>query len=115
MQMKAQGRAPAPATRAPGAARPEAATGPAVLPARTGRQRPGPATRDRSLILGPIMKSASTARGTVNEALKAWGLGHLTETAELITSELTANAVSASVTAAPPGTEPRPVMLRLAA
>jgi anti-sigma regulatory factor (Ser/Thr protein kinase) len=43
------------------------------------------------------------------------GLAHLSHTAGQITSELITNAITASTTAAPPGTEPRPVTLWIAA
>lgn len=96
------------------AARPE--TGhPAPLPARTHRQRPGPATRDTSLILGPLPTAPATARGVLKTSLPLWGLAHLTNDAEAITTELVTNAITASTTAAPPGTEPRPVTLYISA
>jgi anti-sigma regulatory factor (Ser/Thr protein kinase) len=89
------------------AARPAAAP----LPARTGRTRPGPATRQTSLTLGPLDTAPGTARGTLHATLTLWGLAHLSDTARHITSELTTNAITASRTAAPPGTEPRPITL----
>jgi anti-sigma regulatory factor (Ser/Thr protein kinase) len=95
------------------AARPETATArPAPLPARTG---PGPATRQTSLTLGPVATAPGTARATLNTALILWGLAHLSDTAQLITSELVTNAITASTSKAPPGTEPRPVTLRITA
>jgi anti-sigma regulatory factor (Ser/Thr protein kinase) len=95
------------------AARPD--TAPAPLPARTGRTRSGPATRQTSLILGPLATAPGTARGTLHTALILWGLAHLSDTAGQITSELVTNAITASRAAAPPGTEPRPITLWISA
>ena len=92
---------------------PGTAPGTTALPVRTHRTRPGPATQERSLILGPVTSSAGCARSTVHEALTAWGLARLAEPAEAITSELVANAVHASTDKAPPGTPPRQVTLRI--
>jgi len=91
------------------AARPDEVAAP--LPARTGRTRPGPATRQTSLVLGPLATAPGTARGTLNATLILWGLTHLSGTAQHITSELVTNAITASRAAAPPGTEPRPITL----
>jgi anti-sigma regulatory factor (Ser/Thr protein kinase) len=88
---------------------------PVALPVRTGRTRPGPATRQTSLILGPLATAPGTARGTLSTALTLWGLAHLNDDAEAITSELVTNAITASRAAAPPGTEPRPVILWITA
>jgi hypothetical protein len=60
-------------------------TGP--LPVRTGRQRPGPATLERALLLGAIDTAPRCARATIAECLTLWGLGHLTDDAQAITSE----------------------------
>src|ERR1039458_2119505 len=100
-----------PAAAHAAAARPDTAP----LPARTGRTRPGPATRQTSLILGPLATAPGTARGTLNTALILWGLTHLSDDAEAITSELVTNAITASRAAAPPGTEPRPITLFITA
>lgn len=81
----------------------------APLPVRTGR------TRQTSLILGPLATAPGTARGTLNTTLILWGLTHLSDTAQHITSELVTNAITASRAAAPPGTEPRPITLRITA
>lgn len=114
--MQAHGGAEAPDARAPGrAGRPEADTGPAILPVRAGRQRPGPAARTTGLILGPVETAPRCARGVLAGTLAQWGLRHLTEDGEAITSELVTNAVAASRKAAPPGTEPRPVTVWITA
>ena len=89
--------------------RPDAAAAP--LPVRTGRTRPGPATRQTSLILRPLTTAPGTARGTLHTALTLWGLTHLSHTAAQITSELVTNAITASRATAPPGTEPRPITI----
>src|ERR1035438_8477150 len=81
----------------------------------TGRTRPGPATRQTSLILRPLATAPGTARGTLNTTLTLWGLTHLSDTAQQITSELITNAITASRAAAPPGTEPRPITLFISA
>lgn len=91
------------------AAWPEAA--PVTLPVRTGRTRSGPATRQTSLMLGPVKTAPRCARGTLHEALTRWGLGHLSEPGQAITSELVTNAIAASIEKAPEGTEPRPITL----
>jgi anti-sigma regulatory factor (Ser/Thr protein kinase) len=92
------------------------ATGPAPLPARTQPQRPGPATRERTLLLGPVDTAPRCARATLTETLTPWGLHHLTGDAEAITSELVTNAVTASTAAAlAHDTEPTPVVLTITA
>ena len=103
--------------RVHGMSAPRVAVGPghAPLPARTARTRPGPVTRQTSLILGPVSTAPGCARGTLREALARWDLAHLTSDAEAVTGELVANAVNASTTKAPPGTEPRPVTIWIAA
>lgn len=73
----------------------------------------GPGTRERNLTLGPVTTAPRCARATVREALTAWGLRHLTEHAEAITSELVTNAITISVQKAPPGTQPRRIALSL--
>ena len=88
---------------------------PAPLPVRAARTRPGPATRQTSLLIGPVTTAPMTARGVVRASLATWGLGHLTEDAEAITSELVTNAYTASTEKAPPGTEPQPLTLWMTA
>jgi anti-sigma regulatory factor (Ser/Thr protein kinase) len=95
------------------AASPDADTGPGPLPARTYRQRPGPAKPERSLILAPVDTAPRDARATVRASLKLWGLPHLIEPAEAICSELLTNAVTVSRDKAPPGGEPCPITFRL--
>ena len=95
------------------APRPDAV--PALLPVRARRQRPGPATRERALLLGPLDTAPRCARATLIESLTLWGLRHLSDDGEAITSELVANAVTASITGAQArGTEPSPVVLWIA-
>jgi hypothetical protein len=48
------------------------------------------------LELGACRTAPATVRGVLRERLPRWGLGHLLETAELVASELTANAVAAT-------------------
>jgi hypothetical protein len=108
--MQAHGGAEAPDARPPArAGQPGAGTGPAILPARACRRRPGPATRTTGLILGPVETAPRCARGVLAGALAQWGLLQLREPGEEIISELVTNAVAASRKAAPPGTGPRPV------
>jgi anti-sigma regulatory factor (Ser/Thr protein kinase) len=85
---------------------------PGPLPVRTRRQRPGPATRDTTLMLGPLDTAPGDARATLRLALKVWGLPQLTEDVDTITSELVTNAIIASRDKAPEGTEPVAVTLR---
>ncbi len=92
-------------------ARPEAA--PAPLPVRTRRQRPGPATRSHALMLDPDDKAPRYARAAARASLGFWDLRHLTDDAQAITSELTANAAAASRAAATPGTDPANITLWL--
>jgi anti-sigma regulatory factor (Ser/Thr protein kinase) len=99
---------------APVATRPQTAEpGPPPLPGRRtpGTHRPGPATKQTRLILGPVDTAPRDARATLKAALATWGLTHLAELAEAITSELVTNAIAVSVQKAPPGTAPRPVTL----
>ena len=100
-------------TPAAGHAAAHATTAP--LPARTHRTRPGPATRQTSLILGPLPTAPAAARGILSTSLILWGLPHLQDNGLLIISELVTNAVTASTTKAPPGTEPRPVTIWITA
>jgi anti-sigma regulatory factor (Ser/Thr protein kinase) len=86
----------------------------APLPSRTHRQREGPATRDRALVLGAIDTAPRTARATLRECLNAWQLGHLQDDAELILDELVANAVTASTEAAPQGEAPAAITVKIA-
>ena len=64
-----------------------------------------------------MLPAASTApgraRATVRDALARWGLRHLTDPAEAITSELVANAVAASHEVAPGGTAPAAIALSI--
>jgi anti-sigma regulatory factor (Ser/Thr protein kinase) len=48
------------------------------------------------LELGPLLSGASTARLHTRVMLAEWGLADLAETAELLVSELTTNAIQAS-------------------
>jgi anti-sigma regulatory factor (Ser/Thr protein kinase) len=100
----------APQVPAPVATRPEAAPGPPPLPARS--PGAGPATWQTSLVLGPVDTAPRDARATLKAALATWGLAHLSEPAQAVTSELVTNAITVSVQKAPPGTAPRPVTLR---
>jgi anti-sigma regulatory factor (Ser/Thr protein kinase) len=88
---------------------------PVALPVRTVRTRPGPATRQTSLILAPVRKVPRAARRHIEAALTVWGLAHLTDLAALITSELVTNAIAASASTTPPGKEGRPVILSMTA
>ena len=97
-------------TSPPGRAAARPLTAPAPLPART-----GPPTRQATLTLGPLPTAPATARGVLTTALTLWELPHLKDTAELITSELVTNAITASTAKAPPGREPLPVTLWIAA
>jgi hypothetical protein len=65
------------------------------------------------LEVGAYDFAASTVRGMMRERLPLWGLGHLVEAAELVGSELTANAVAATRGYAPDGSLP-PVRVWLA-
>jgi anti-sigma regulatory factor (Ser/Thr protein kinase) len=102
-------------TPAPAPPRPEAQHAPAPLPARTHRTRPGPATRQTSLLLGSVKTAPRTARATLKAALATWGLTPLSDTAEAITSEIVTNAIAISTGKAPPGTEPAPVTVWITA
>jgi anti-sigma regulatory factor (Ser/Thr protein kinase) len=116
MKMQAHGGAEVPDARAAArAGGPGADTGPAILPARAGRQHPGPATRTTGLILGPVQTAPRCARGVLAAALAQWGLTRLREPGEEITSELVTNAITASRKAAPPSTGPLPVTVWITA
>jgi anti-sigma regulatory factor (Ser/Thr protein kinase) len=91
------------------------ARAPAPLPVRAGSTRPGPATRQTTLTLGPVATAPGDARATLKTALILWGLAHLTADAEAITSELVTNAITASTTKAPRGIQPRAVTLWITA
>jgi anti-sigma regulatory factor (Ser/Thr protein kinase) len=93
------------------AARPDPA--PAPLPARTGRQHPGPATPTHTLMLNPDDQAPGYARAATRTSLTLWGLAHLASDAQAVTSELVANAAAASRRAAPPGKDPAPILLWL--
>ena len=54
------------------------------------------------LELGPLTSSPGTARGHIRAVLKEWGLDELADTTELVVSELTTNAVSATRALATP-------------
>lgn len=91
-----------------------AGTHPGPLPGATASlAQPGPLARERRLTLGPVRTSPRCARATVRESLQAWHLTYRADDAEAITSELVTNAITASITKAPPATLPRPVTLRL--
>ncbi len=51
--------------------------------------------------LSPVPEEARTARQFVRELLTCWGLGYLTDDAELIVAELVVNAVRHGLRAAP--------------
>jgi anti-sigma regulatory factor (Ser/Thr protein kinase) len=93
------------------AARPDPA--PAPVPARTGRQHPGPATPTHALMLDPDDQASRHARAATRTSLTLWGHGHLADDAAAITSELVANAAAASRRAAPPGKGAAPILLWL--
>jgi anti-sigma regulatory factor (Ser/Thr protein kinase) len=92
---------------------PQPAPAVTALPVRTQRTRPGPAKPDTSLMLGPVDTAPAAARATLRLSLTLWGLPHLTNDAEAITSELVTNAITTSRDKAPPGTQPRHVTFRL--
>ncbi len=46
--------------------------------------------------LGALRAAAGAARGHVGAVLKTWGLSHLSDDAQMVVSELVANAVNAS-------------------
>jgi hypothetical protein len=48
------------------------------------------------LELGACDTAPRTARGVIRERLPLWGLGHLTEAAELVATEMISNSVSAT-------------------
>jgi hypothetical protein len=48
------------------------------------------------LELGAVDNSPRTARGVIRERLPLWGLGHLTEVAELVATEMITNSVGAT-------------------
>src|ERR1700721_3248704 len=52
--------------------------------------------------LSPVPEEARTARQFVRELLTCWGLGYLSEDAELIIAELVGNAVRHGLRTAPP-------------
>jgi len=88
-----------------------------VSPAPAATARPGPAPSDRrpdpghcaSATLAPGPASAATARHITRDALTRWNLDALTDDAQLITSELTANAIAAT----PPGSPAPAIILSL--
>jgi hypothetical protein len=63
-----------------------------------------PAGRVASWALEPTARAAGQARRLVRNTLRCWGLGHLTEVAELLATELIGSAVSYAY---------RPIGLRL--
>jgi anti-sigma regulatory factor (Ser/Thr protein kinase) len=97
----------------PAGPRPETFVGPQPAFIRVGRQWRGPGTRETSLTLGPVETAPKCARGTLIASLKVWGLSHLQEAGAAITSELVTNAIAASHQAAPSGTDPGDIVLRL--
>lgn len=99
-------------------ARPEAVPGLAppplrAAPSRPALARPGPVVRETHLELGPVDTAPGCARGLLREFLGCWGLAHLRDPGDEITTELVSNAVAASVATAPEGGEPRPVTVWL--
>jgi anti-sigma regulatory factor (Ser/Thr protein kinase) len=96
---------------APATTRPEAPPPPPAGRRTPGTHRPGPAICQTSLILGSVDTAPRDARATLRAALVTWGLAHLAEPAEAVTSELVTNAITASAQKAPPGTAPCPVTL----
>jgi serine/threonine-protein kinase RsbW len=92
--------------------RPAVHAGPSPLH-RPHHPYPGSRVQERSLLLGPVTTAPRCARATVTETLTAWGLRHLADDATQITSELVTNAVTASIRAAPEGTEPAPITLMI--
>jgi anti-sigma regulatory factor (Ser/Thr protein kinase) len=82
--------------------------GPAGRAARAVQQAGGGA-RSKSLVLGAVETAPGCVRVSLRDCLAKWGLRHLTESAEVIASELVANAVAASSKAAAPGTVPASV------
>ena len=63
---------------------------------------PAPVTRTAMSATPPFAALATApglARGHVRATLAEWGLGELADTAEMIASEMTANAVNASAAA----------------
>jgi anti-sigma regulatory factor (Ser/Thr protein kinase) len=90
--------------------RPAAHSGPSPRPARI---RPGPRAQDRTMLLGPVITAPRCARAAVIETLSAWGIPHLTDDSTQITSELVANAVTASTQGASEDTEPAPITLTI--
>jgi anti-sigma regulatory factor (Ser/Thr protein kinase) len=99
------------ATPAPAATGP--AQRPAALPTRTSRQRPGPAAPTHALVLDADDHAPKHARAATRTSLTLWGLAHLTDDAQAIASELTANAAAASRRAARPGSDPARIVLWL--
>lgn len=65
-----------------------------------------PAVTSRPLT--PVPEEARTARQFVRELLTCWGLGYLTDDAELIIAELVVNAVRHGMRAAPHSVAPGP-------
>jgi anti-sigma regulatory factor (Ser/Thr protein kinase) len=77
------------------------APGPAVA-----RPRPSPPSLASSLVLPAAGTAPGRARATLRDALARWGLSHLSDSAEAITSELVTNAVAASGPAGDTGAGP---------
>jgi hypothetical protein len=77
--------------------------------------RPGLRVQEQTLLLAPDLTAPRRARIAVTEALAAWGMLHLAADATQITSELVANAVTASARGAGEGegAEPAPVALAI--
>jgi hypothetical protein len=69
----------------------------------------GPVTRrtvSATPPFAPLPTAPGMARGHVRATLTGWGLGELADTAEMIASEMTANAVNASAAVQAPGSVP---------
>ena len=83
-------------------------TRPVCLPARSFAW---PRGRQRAVVLDSGISAPRRARAAVAEALDAWGMAGLADDAMQVASELVANAVAASVRAAPEGAGSCPVTL----
>jgi anti-sigma regulatory factor (Ser/Thr protein kinase) len=71
-----------------------------MMPARTIRdciaESPAVWPLQTHLAMAALPGAVPCARGHVRSVVREWGLGHLTDTAELLVSELVTNAVRAS-------------------
>jgi anti-sigma regulatory factor (Ser/Thr protein kinase) len=68
---------------------------------------PGRESRYVSVELAPEPASAAIARRVARDALAAWGLEHVSDDAQLVISELSSNAIAASV----PAVRSRPAII----